>query len=246
VATEKERDFLAEVILPSIETNSVKLGKSKITGFLSMKGDLYNSKLMVIGRAVNGWTEGICPSELKSKISKKEYADTVFNTITRSDGCPMEWVTECWGSQQGYNTKKSAFWRVIRSVVGELGLAELEQNNWPSHLVWSNLYKLSPEAGGNPSSSLCKIQFPGCCSLLEIELLNYLPKRLLFLTGIGWARPFLENICSVVKGEQRHVEAKGTFKLNNQTIQVVVATHPQGKPENEWVQEVIKAFQYNS
>ena len=157
----------------------------------------------------------------------------------------MEWVTECWGNQQDYNTKKSAFWRVIRSVVGELGIAEIEQSNWPSHLVWSNLYKVAPEKGGNPNNTLCNIQFSGCCSLLEIELLNNIPKRLLFLTGLGWAEPFLGNICSVVKNGWDHVEATGKYECNNKTVSVVVATHPQGKPEKKWVQEVIEAFQHN-
>lgn len=243
MATEEERDFFADRILPFLETNSNRLGKSKLTGFLSMKGDRYDSELMIVGRAVNGWTKGINPPELNSQVSRKEYADTIYNTVTRSDGCPMKWVTECWGSQQDYNTKKSAFWRVTRSVVGELGIAEIEQSNWPSYLVWSNLYKVAPEEGGNPNNTLCNVQFSGCCSLLELELFNYTPKRLLFLTGIGWAEPFLENICSVVQNGQVHVEAEGKFECNNQTTKVVVATHPQGKPEKEWVEEVIAAFQ---
>ncbi len=243
MATEKERDFLAECILPSLEMNASRLGPLKITGFLSMKGDLYNNELMVVGRAVNGWTQGIYPTELNSSSSREEYAETIYRTVTRQDGCPMEWITECWGNQEDYNTRKSAFWRVIRTVIGELNIADIDQNTWPSHIVWSNLYKLAPEEGGNPNNTLCNAQLSGCCSLLKLELSIYNPKRLLLLTGIGWAKPFLNEIFSIRKTDGTYVEAVGKPKIGDQPMNVVVATHPQGKPENEWVHEVLEGFQ---
>ena len=242
MATEKERDFLAEYILPSLEMNAGRLASSKITGFLSMKGDHYDNELMVVGRAVNGWTQGIFPAELNTPISRKKYAEKIYRTVTRQDGCPMEWVTDCWGNQEGYNTKKSAFWSVIRTVVGELEIACIDQHTWPSHIVWSNLYKLAPEKGGNPNNTLCNVQLSGCCSLFELELSIYNPKRLLLLTGLGWAGPFLKNICSIRQIEQTHVEAIGKLNIGKQTTKVVVATHPQAKPENDWVQEILQGF----
>jgi hypothetical protein len=207
-----------------------------------MKGELYKSELMVIGRAVNGWTEGVNPKKLKSEDSRTEYADLVYNTVTSSDECPMGWITGCWGNKDGYNTKKSAFWRVIRSVVSELGISDVEQDTWSSHLVWSNLYKVAPAKGGNPNNTLCNIQFPSCSSLLEMELKYYNPKRVLFLTGVDWAEPFLENICSIVQNDTSHVVAVAQLKINSQKTKIVVATHPQGKPEEEWVSEVVTSF----
>ncbi len=44
------------------------------------------------------------------------------------------------------------------------------------------------------------------------------------------------------KTGQPYVEATGKLKRDNEMTKVVIATHPQGKPEDKWVQEVIEAF----
>lgn len=97
------------------------------------------------------------------------------------------------GCNKGYNTKRSAFWRCIRGVVQGLGVADVEDAGWSSHLVWSNLYKVSPAGGGNPKGVLRKVQFRGCAELLNSELRTYRPSRVLFATGFDWAEPFLKE-----------------------------------------------------
>ena len=244
MATTKERDVLAEKILLPVGRNATRL-YHQVTGFLSMKGDRYDHKLMVVGRAVNGWTQGILPHELAEPLASERYAAEVFDSVAGSGRCPMTWVTDCWGnSGSNYNTKRSAFWRVIRAVVGETDIANINEGDWPSHLVWSNLYKVAPANGGNPDTTLCDIQFSGCLSLLEIELSNYCPYRLLLLTGLAWAEPFLQHISPGFKRvSNSYVEAIGQFNLaSGITTKVVVAAHPQGKQEGEWVKEVMEAF----
>jgi hypothetical protein len=245
MATIEERDLLVENILLPVGRNSDKLSNSKITGFLSMAGNQYNHELMVIGRAVNGWTEGVFPNELTEPILSNEYAEKVFNSVVGSNNyCPMTWVTECWGNSEDYNTKRSAFWRVIRTIVGELGISSINEKSWPSHIIWSNLFKVAPADGGNPNKTLCSIQQSGCISLLDLELSTYIPKRLLLLTGLSWAEPFLMRICPEFKPvSNSHVEAVGQCKFSSEYIsKIVVATHPQGKPENAWSKQVLEAF----
>jgi len=243
MAEKNERDLFVKSILPAFGNCSDRLNNLRITGFLAMKGNLYDldHELMVVGRAVNGWTEGILISELNSHYLIEKYANIVFQSVSHNR-CPMSWVTDRWGNDHAYNTKRSAFWRVVRAVVDNLHIANITEGNWPSHIVWSNLYKVAPAEGGNPSDTICKIQFRGCRSLLGLELTNYSPKRLLFLTGLDWAKPFLENICHLTKTGKTFSEAVGEFKHDNQTTKVVIAGHPQGKPEDEWVQEVTEAF----
>lgn len=254
MATKKERDFFEKNILAVIAANSSKLDNSKLTGFLSMKGKEYDSELMVegkeykselmvVGHSVNGWMEKgtKTPSELNSKNARSEYAADAYDSATK-DNDPMGWVTARWGSKEGYNTKRSAFWRVIRSTSGKLGIADIEQKTWSSHLVWSNLYKVSPAEGGKPNTALRKCQHDTCRKLLEMEISNYTPKRLLFLTGLNWAKPFLENICSVKRTNQKYVEGIGNITCDTHTTRVVVAKNPGRKKEEKWVQQVIKAF----
>jgi len=250
MATIQQRDYFAEQLLLMVGKNAELLPNEKVTGFLSIAGDLYNNELMVVGRAVNGWTDGVFPGQLADLQLAAEYAETVFASAVRKCHCSMSWVIECWANPDpdGYNTKRSPFWRVIREVVSELGIGEPEKVLWPSHLVWSNLYKVSPARGGNPNKTLRGFQLPGCIALLQHEISDYFPRRLLFLTGLDWARPFLENIVptfTLVSGNE-HVEAKAQiFHNTGVESRIVVAAHPQGKNEVDWVQEVMKAFQFD-
>ena len=246
MATTEERDIFAEEILGPVGRNADRLGDGEVTGFLAMKGELYDQDLMVVGRAVNGWTKDIAPQKMAEASALEKYAEAVLDGVTKNGGCPMRWVTDCWGSSNGgYNTARSAFWRVIRTVVGELRIADVEEDCWSSYLVWSNLYKVSPASGGNPGSKLCDIQFPGCVSLLDMELLTYRPRRLLLLTGLNWAERFLQQVCpGFSRVSNSYVEAIGqiNFASGIQT-KVVVAVHPQAKQEGRWVKDVMDGFQ---
>jgi hypothetical protein len=210
-----------------------------------MKGHLYKRDLMVVGRAVNGWADGILAAKLAQPASAVAYAQKVFDSVTGNDGCPMKWVTDNWGTQKGYNTKRSAFWRVIREVVNRYSIANVDTDPWSSYLVWSNLYKVSPCEGGNPSGNLREIQLSGCISLLKLETSYYLPHNLLLLTGWGWAEPFLQQIatdCRPISGCS-HIEAIGQIVNNSAvTTKIVVAAHPQGRQEGPWVKEVVQAM----
>lgn len=250
MATPQHRDYYANHLLPLIGTNASTLPNQTITGFLSMAGHLYNKELMVVGRAVNRWEEGVFPEVLSAPDSAADYATKIFDGAIGNGSCPMSWVTNCWANPSNpdskYNTKKSAFWRVIRAVVAESGIANTAKNTWPSHLVWSNLYKVAPEEGGNPGGALRQVQLNGCISLLRQELDVYVPRRLLLLTGLNWAEPFLRDIAPtfrpVTSGNYVEATAEISHDTGNST-KVVVAAHPQGKSEGIWVQEVMQAFQ---
>jgi hypothetical protein len=203
-----------------------------------MVGRSYDGGLMVVGRAVNGWIKGILPDDLSRASEVTRYAQLVQDSVNGDGRCPMLWVTDGWGATEGYSTKRSAFWRAIRRVVKGLGLEDVQQASWPSHLVWSNLYKVSPADGGNPSKLLREVQFPGCAKLLNLELRTYQPDRVLFLTGVDWADPFLEE-AKLQKGEgYQYVERVGDVH----GARFVIAVHPQGKFEAVWAHEVVTAF----
>ena len=122
----------------------------------------------------------------------------------------------------------------------------LSRDSWPSHLVWSNLYKIAPEEGGNPGKTLCRIQLGGCRELFNLELATYRPSRLLFLTGIEWASPFLSDfdVAPADVAGISYVEGFGMLTIvpGKEAIRYVVAAHPQGKPGDPWVAEVCSAF----
>jgi len=235
-------------IARNIGQNFDTLPDAPITAFMAMIGNRYQGELMVIGRAVNGWIEGCKPQELNDTRNVNPFIERVLQSVTDGYSCPMQWVSESWGNydHDNYNTKNSQFWRVIRRVVDELSIADVESPEWPSHLMWSNLYKFAPaEKGRKPSSGLCSIQFNECKSLIEQEINTFSPKRILFLTGMNWAEPFIERLmvevtaitsCQYVEGVGKLISASKT------NSRLVVAAHPQGKKEDIWVEEVVSAF----
>ena len=249
--------ILSEDILRPIGEASGMRSKPRFCGFLACKGKLYDGGLMVVGRAVNKW-RGCIPFEaIASRDDScdergrfaKEVADGGQDEV-----CPMQWVLECWARPrgttrredppEGYNTKRSAFWRVIKQVTDKVRIGASEED-WASHLVWSNLYKVAPKKGGNPTRKQMKAQFGGCKELLWREIDDFAPSRLLFLTGWeDWAKPFLQECGEVALAEGTHVEATGRLRTREgRSCATVVANHPQGKPEGKWVKEVLAAFE---
>lgn len=238
MATDKEREIFAAKILSCVGQQAARLSAPEVTGFLAMEGQAWDGGLMVIGRATNAWTDGILPERLSSPVEVAQYAKLVQGSVAGDGECPMAWVSAAWGATEGYNTKRSAFWRSIRRVLEDLGITSAENEEWASHLVWSNLYKVSPANGGNPNNALCDIQFSGCTELLQLEFDTYRPSRVLFLTGADWADPFLSHWQLQETAQLQYVKRVGLYG----GAHCVVAVHPQGKAQEVWTSEVISAF----
>ena len=232
-----------------------KFTEDLLTALFPIKGNRYNTELMVVGRALNRW--GIekdkiwwNPNEGKPK---QETIDRIIDYSSQGDKpkeCPLKWITDHWGidsdsidlvDDKSYNMKRSAFWRVIREILMKLEITTEGKNDddWSSFVTWSDLYKIASPLGGNPSSKLIDAQYEGCKRILKAEFECFSPKRILFLTGYNWFRDF-EN-AGFKKEKKLHslVEWVGYYDKT----QVVVAKHPQGKDETDYVKQVIKYFQ---
>jgi len=237
MADGKERDILAADVLKVIGESVVRLKNEPLTAFLSLCGNKYNRELMVVGRAANGWMDENPTSAQKlSKLSEPaSYANRVLD-YSKEDSDEMAWVVNRWGNSDGYNTNRSPFWRVSKSVLESL----TEPNeDWSSYLAWSNLYKVSPVSGGNPSNRLCDAQLAGCIKLFNHELDAYKPKRLLMITGNNWATGFVG--CG--KASTPKLEAVDWVgMIPNSDTKVVVAKRPEGRKEAAWCDQVLEGF----
>ena len=147
-------------------------------------------------------------------------------------GDRMAWVGDLWGARTEYNTRRSAFWRVLSQLTPG-GPAD----GWPGRLVWTNLYKVSRAVGWNPGADLQRAQRAGAAELLRRELAEYAPRRVLALTG-GWIDPFADSLGLDVDTRPGLVEGLGTWD----GVPWVVAKHPMGKPGGAFVAEVRAAF----
>ena len=228
-------------LLESLSETRGRWRTTPLTIFAALRGSEDSDELMIIGRAVNGWVTRWTANGARDSEERQRILDRVFEAAEGKDGKPMLWVTAHWRRPQGYNTNRSAFWRVVRGTVDRLGIADVSTGSWPSTLCWSNLYKVAPFAGGNPSVSLAKAQLEQCVQILRTEISEWKPRRIVFLTGLSWAKPFLEGLGwkGQDMGHFRALEAVGWISIGSR---VVVDPHPQGKREDRLIEEITEAL----
>lgn len=216
-----------------------------LTAFWGRKGLKAVGNLMVVGRAVNGWDDLMWKKNDLRDLHDIEPRVVRMRELAETP-CPMKWVNDYWQTKEkgNYNTARSPFWRVIRRVTLDLGAANVEEE-WPSYVMWTNLYKVSPKVTGNPSNGLCELQRDICGGILDTEIRLWNPKRILFLTDMDWTSWFLNrlNASPDAGGQGKHVQWTGTMAgPAENSIRLVVTKRPERKPEDAFVSEVVKAF----
>lgn len=229
------------------------LPEERLTGFLAMRGHAYDGELMWVGRAVNGWVKpGCTPTELRDAARADALVQAVLGkaVVASEDPCPLRWVANPWsGKKDDYNPARSAFWRTARRTLSAVGGAGASEQAWSSRLVWSNLYKVAPEKGWNPSATLAALQRARCRELLLHEIATFRPRRLVFATGMDWAQPFLDAPCFAFdrRPDTGHLRGSGDLVLDGETIgRFAVALHPMGKNEDLWSRAVHEGLENRS
>lgn len=157
----------------------------------------HGKKLMIVGRAVNGWdkecewNQGYYANSSPIDLVSKAYEKSLINQL--------EWVGESWSpknkfddnGKRNYNTAKSPFWQLTKHILKNITPEkEWDENNWALRTIWSNLYKVAPAIGGNPNNTLCKLQLEFCKNILNYEINLNKPKYILFITGENWFNDF--------------------------------------------------------
>lgn len=166
----------------------------ELAAFWPMVGHKYGGRLLVVGRAVNGWIDKVTLDELRALSGPEATATTMRRTAEGHGPCPMAWVTSSWGTGQAYSTARSSFWRFIRRVLVRIDPDSAQDPAWSSRLAWTNLAKLAPWGGGNPGGSLLEIQRTLGPELMAIKVETLRPDYVLVLAGRWWTKPFLERL----------------------------------------------------
>ncbi|WP_437928805.1 hypothetical protein WMF37_05865 [Sorangium sp. So ce291] len=227
-----------ERLLEDLRAAPARWRTANLALFAGRAGAAQRGDLMVIGRALNGGDVQFNISELRDALRLERLIDSAYAEAAPDDGDPMGWVAGRWGSAKGYNTRRSQFWRVIRGVALEV-VPGASDNDWHSTVVWTNLYKVSPGSTGNPPASLIRLQRNTCVDILADELEHWQPRRVLFLTGLAWAHPFLQHLGwpYAVCGYRSPIEAVGRSPHG---VRFVVAPHPQTRAEGPLVDEACR------
>lgn len=179
-----ETEYKGETIYQHLKDGSFTVSRA-------YKGSEYNnsySKLMVVGRAMNGWEKDFSESSLDEVIStlfeeKFDFDDVINPNL-------QEKYTDC-----TYNYIRSKFWKLIKFLLEEYNDANSNwydktvNKNWNEKIVWSNLYKVSPWKSGNPPWKIMIQNIDEYINILKKEIAMFNPERILFITDINYLEP---------------------------------------------------------
>ncbi len=187
--------------------------------------------IMFVGRATNSWIT--ISQDIETLFGETENA--IFD---RKD--QMSWVDKSFGvtseNKEDYNTKKSAFWRVVKQIS-----ESFYPSQWYSHIVWSNLCKVAPNKG-NPNNKLFYAELSECQKILEMEISILSPRIVVLFTNNEWAKDFLEHLnrrkalkkLCISKWDKYECQV---YEINN--TYYIVSEHPQAKKETPHVDCIV-------
>ncbi len=244
---EEKKQELKEKLIPLYASllKEVKSNEKDLSPFCIQWGksfpDQNNHGIIFVGKATNGSISDCSVDVEVDTLFNESFENRIFAKKVQMN----QWKEFREGNNNGYNTKKSSFWRVIRGVTQSI----YEQEKWSEEVAWSNLYKIAPSKRGNPSSQLRKTQLPLCVEILKVELETFQPQFVVLFTS-AWEKDFLYHLNgSSTKSIDKYSWNAGkseikVFKINQ--IYFIATKHPQGKPEQEHINllsKIIKKYQ---
>lgn len=217
----------------------------KLTSTPCMVGKEFDKgpiKLMIVGRAVNGW-------EVEFKDCSS--LDATVHSILHQENILDAFANESVVKEDGtvYHYKRSSFLRLMRKMVGEFHGTE---ENWQQRLIWSNLFKVAPRDKNNPSILMVREDIPQYRDILAQEMIKNQPDLVLFATDIGDFNRYddskrFESFSKLLKQENvdlsecEYVQAAGTFS-GNSDVKIIICCRPERKVVDEMVKEIHKIY----
>lgn len=217
-----------------------------LTAAPCMTGGLYHNapvRLMFVGRAVNGWE---VPFEDCSTL------ETTVKSVIRQKNRLYEFGRDFVEQEDGsrYHYARSAFLRLMRKTVGAFHGTE---ENWYRQLCWSNLYKVAPRNGNNPSWRMVREQIPQYREILRQEIILNQPDLVVFATDISYFdcykdskkyenfMPLLPYPSVITEQNWSYVQTAGLLD-NARGTKIIVCCRPERK-SNETLDKMVAELQ---
>lgn len=239
--------YYGKMVKNYLDKAKIEKVNTPITLFWPGIGKKYEdgNKLLIVGRAVNGWGDKIIPTlVLDRQINELVTKAKNWEEIKRGEDCPMSWLDynraqkdSVYEKEKRYNWQRSAFWRVICDITCQELEIDYNRFGWWNYIAWTNLYKISPYEGGNPPNKMRRLQEDEGRHLFELELRLLSPKSVILITDLSWAERFLSYLnCVYSKYEPSYsIIAKGQY---NDSF-IYVTTRPERKKHTPFVREIL-------
>lgn len=195
--------------LSKTETELSALLDETLALFRTVKGVRFDSqkiRLMIVGRATNG-TDKPTPD--------------------------FSWVRSYF--EEAHGMTRSQFWNTGKKFFSALTGITLE-DDWYENIVWTNLFRIAPKSGGNPTKKLADNQKRLCIQAHKEDIETYQPTHILYMTGRNWMCDFQPELTHSPMGI---VESYGII---GDSI-IVVLPHPQTKRQDVCVNDAIRAIE---
>lgn len=168
-----------------------RLTDAPLTAFWPSAGPSFSDgpRFLFVGRATNGWAgehDGPHFQGRRAPTVDRVNAYPAALAAADEDGNELSWVEK--DDDRFY---RRAFWSMIREFVSNDDADWA--SSWTMKVAWTNLYKIAPAKGGNPSEKLREVQLPHCRELLRLEIGSLRPDAIIFFTGDAFYRDFADD-----------------------------------------------------
>lgn len=229
------------------------------TRFVAIRGERYDAldggddpRLMIVGRAVNGWDRERKRIEYDSP---ERFAESALACFRDNSRFTSEWQLEsrengrysCEAS--AYHLSRSRFWSDVGCI--RRAMSHRTDADWLRYIAWSNLYKVSPRHGGNPNGKLCRAQAEACVEILRAEIRLLKPTHILMPVGDDWFSWRYGDFSGIFTDGSLCTAEMGTESLNREIVKrvfgsgnlrMVVTCRPERCKRQAYVQAVLRAF----
>lgn len=191
-------------------------------------------QFLFYGQATNGWTPTFEVNKMEDDLLEK--AIEFSNTTDVGEYCPLDWINKSWSTRKLY---RKFFFNVMYKLANKYNNRGIDDKSWCKNIVWSNLMKISPAAGGNPYGEEWICQFDGAKKLFLQEIEEIKPKFVIILTNWDWAEGFVKEEAGFdvyEKHQGEFIQAQGTFG----STKIIVTKRPPVGNNEKCMDEIIQ------
>ncbi len=224
----------------------------ELTSVPCFLGKQYNNgsdkKIMVVGRAVNGW---------EGKFEDCSSLEATVQSVLTQENRLHEFANKYYLNEDGskYYYAKSSFNRLMKQLVKK---STGSDEHWEERIAWTNLFKVSPKEGNNPEWRLIRNQINTYREILRKEILNAQPDLVVFSTeapSVSFLDPYNEKdklrkkyssfselfVCVKTEGFGENICEAGCLK-DNGDIKYVVCMRPEKRSVEKLVDDIWAAY----